>query len=1201
MGEPSHRTYRTNAALSPSSNMSRTTRQRRRQSSSLHLLPLLLVLLLGVLARSLPAVSAAGTDEHSALITPAPRRLPLISILFDDDDDDDDDDDSSTTTTTSKTSTKTSTSKTTTFSSRTIILATATTPKPIPPIPPITVIPTRTTNIPPTTTTTTSTERTEPPNTTTTTSTTPTSDPTQVPDDSIPIPVPDLELSIEDVKSRFRFHIKDFEPTRSLKLFWNIRDGEILDGVLMWNATKFALRSKELEDDSDEEVENILDGDEPGDVRYNERTGLGDTLSGTNIWGAWAGIGFGRSMLHANLLFLHANPESLKLEFTEAKSIKFKDPSQVKNPIVTTNNLTQIVNNTLVLGFSRPLVPKDTNDHWTIPFNEPVDIIWAFHPTSDPEVPNRLGEPAYHSHNRGRYVVNFSTGVGLPQDKDGIPMTFKHVHALGMVAAWMFLMPFAMFWARYMKTRRWWLWTHIILQTTVLVFTLTAFVVIVRHIMDSTPKRVPKNLQQHRQTHPQFGFALVAMLCVQHLLGVCNGLALRFEWINVYKKMIGRVHDWHGRILILLGFVQCGLGLEVLYPKELLYARGRGAWVVYIILVSFWVALFIGMEVRRVLLNRKSESSGPRIVTGWYAVGKSTLTRAQVGQDRGNSLQVRSTEIVQKQSKLEKVKVFTWKEVNQSVLDGTILVASGEHVYDITQWVKSHPGGQIIMYTVAGTDITNDFFALQKSVAPDGKSNSDKSIFRNRQNTMSRRTKGDANGLDETEYKYLVRSRVTRLHSTQAIEKLSTMVVGRINEANHTSCDEYRRYALVAATRVGNAMLFKFHTVWSGTATALPIVPGSQFEMSTRMNNVFVTKRVTPIHGTMECFECVLCGEDRITKWFMGMKAGVRQIKIRGPILAYKSPTNTTAPLTLSMISNAPSGLDLALPNPRGFNGGRAVSTSTNASATPKTVARLTPWWHSPRTSIAQSPDSPPRRILILTENFCAVSFALQTLSHILLPLHQPLVVRYAYASDKPEELDLKVGDVVKAEKHTFDGWAYGVLNPQPANGAMSGEGQGDAEQTATKGFFPLAVTSPVFSPPQITVVSSFSTPTDVEGVLSMPVVKGLEMVDGWQWHWFGVENQKAQEATRVEIPPSNGDGASPERTVMNPSPHVFGSEEMTLSDLDAIRQARGLTLYKDAMAADGEDQKVMIVGGETFVREWKSVVGVGSVGVVLE
>lgn len=59
----------------------------------------------------------------------------------------------------------------------------------------------------------------------------------------------------------------------------------------------------------------------------------------------------------------------------------------------------------------------------------------------------------------------------------------------------------------------------------------------------------------------------------------------------------------------------------------------------------------------------------------------------------------------------DSLKGITWSQINEQVLDGKILlVANGRWVYDATSWINSHPGGKVILNSVAGTDITQDYF-----------------------------------------------------------------------------------------------------------------------------------------------------------------------------------------------------------------------------------------------------------------------------------------------------------------------------------------------------------------------------------------------------------------------------------------------------------------------------------------------------------
>ncbi|KAI8799753.1 hypothetical protein BJ742DRAFT_882801 [Cladochytrium replicatum] len=65
----------------------------------------------------------------------------------------------------------------------------------------------------------------------------------------------------------------------------------------------------------------------------------------------------------------------------------------------------------------------------------------------------------------------------------------------------------------------------------------------------------------------------------------------------------------------------------------------------------------------------------------------------------------------QMQQQQQQLRRFTWVTLAEAVANGEMLVVgAGKYVYDVASWVNLHPGGSSILYSVLGTDITNDFF-----------------------------------------------------------------------------------------------------------------------------------------------------------------------------------------------------------------------------------------------------------------------------------------------------------------------------------------------------------------------------------------------------------------------------------------------------------------------------------------------------------
>ncbi|CAD7939425.1 unnamed protein product [Amoebophrya sp. A25] len=63
-------------------------------------------------------------------------------------------------------------------------------------------------------------------------------------------------------------------------------------------------------------------------------------------------------------------------------------------------------------------------------------------------------------------------------------------------------------------------------------------------------------------------------------------------------------------------------------------------------------------------------------------------------------------------AKTAAAKVFTLQEVSAHNRADDLWIAVNGFVYDLTKFVKLHPGGKAVLTAVAGTDATKQFYAL---------------------------------------------------------------------------------------------------------------------------------------------------------------------------------------------------------------------------------------------------------------------------------------------------------------------------------------------------------------------------------------------------------------------------------------------------------------------------------------------------------
>lgn len=261
-------------------------------------------------------------------------------------------------------------------------------------------------------------------------------------------------------------------------------------------------------------------------------------------------------------------------------------------------------------------------------------------------------------------------------------------------------------------------------------------------------------------------------------------------------------HLISGYSLLLIALAQTALGINILYPW--IQPRTLSFWIAYFFLSSFWIIAFLVAE--------------------YYFIARISKT------DEGYSkISLYSTI----ENSTKPLKTFTWEHIESEVANGALLVvANGRYVYDVSSWITSHPGGQIILRSAIGTDITSDFFheagfdaeefiptapipkrIKEKPVQPAAGLSRADAISIKRNKTLI--TPVTAFNFSSEDWSAIQRSRRTHVHTTLAIQKLTSMVIGEICakgdvHSSRTSSisqiglpfekDEYRRYAITCKT-----------------------------------------------------------------------------------------------------------------------------------------------------------------------------------------------------------------------------------------------------------------------------------------------------------------------------------------------------------------------------------------------------------------
>ncbi|KAJ3181008.1 hypothetical protein HDU87_001658 [Geranomyces variabilis] len=753
-------------------------------------------------------------------------------------------------------------------------------------------------------------------------------------------------------------------------------------------------------------------------------------LQGQNMKWAWAGIGFGRSMLDAQFIVCHqeSSPQYAatgEVEMHEHTTLfKYAPPTQDFGVqiAVPVQGISQ--NNALMCEFRRPLTPIDSyHTDLSAPMN---NMIWAFNPRSGLN-PSGLWFTYHEADHRGALEVGLAQGYMFPIDAKSF--TKKQVHGFGMMAVWLVLLPFGAFWARYLRSTAHWNMLHLTTQSLGVLGMLIFFIIILTDWINLS------------RPHAIFGLVLLSFIVVQFVLGVCSLLGLSHQRLNDIRKYVRRAHNTQGFTLLLASVAQVGLGLDTIYPW--VEPRGKGAWAVYIGLVAFWLMLFAATEV----YFRKSVARDPikpeRYVhpaPGKRGAGNSVAMQ-KVGHGRSVTTLVDSnaTAIPMPNTRLRpELQMYTWDSLNQAIMDGGLfVVANGRYVYAIDEWMTSHPGGQLILHAVNGSDITNDYFResgydveefVPKRAAPAQVAGRNHGTLPRAPSTRSvspseGRAPSSTYGnnsilqelklaplMDERDWKLVVRSRRTHVHTRLAIQKLSNLLVGElVPDSNSVSGSanspaaaeelsplrdfdphEYRRYALVEntpLTPLAPIVKFRFCLLYPYDLRANEpevIYPGQSIEICARINNKLVTRYYCPSGhiGGLSMLEILvkIYPHGAMSQYLFKQKPGQRQVKIRGPF-----------------------GQPLVSPS-------RPLSMS---------VA-----------------DFIPKHIVFVAGGTGITPF-LQLLLLALLPVAEPLRVHADYAAQMEDELTLRRGDRVAVKSHYFDGWAVGVNLRSQQEGAF--------------------------------------------------------------------------------------------------------------------------------------------------------------------
>lgn len=201
----------------------------------------------------------------------------------------------------------------------------------------------------------------------------------------------------------------------------------------------------------------------------------------------------------------------------------------------------------LSVTFTRKLVATNAGDR-TIAFGSPLNIIVAKNVNADADI------AAQHSQNGvgSAPIELFATDVVVVEEAVERPLIL--VHGALMIAAWAVLAPIGAFFPRFLKMigHSWYL-THRAMLSMVTGLTVLAWVLAIVHIETLI----------FTSPHVIIGLVIVILALAQPIIGI-----LANRWFDPERSGVpifpDIVHQWLGRVLTFLGFVNCLLGL-VLY------------------------------------------------------------------------------------------------------------------------------------------------------------------------------------------------------------------------------------------------------------------------------------------------------------------------------------------------------------------------------------------------------------------------------------------------------------------------------------------------------------------------------------------------------------------------------------------------------------------------------------------------------------
>ena len=238
---------------------------------------------------------------------------------------------------------------------------------------------------------------------------------------------------------------------------------------------------------------------------------LKSNLGSPPLLKSWIAIAFGRGMLNADAFFVSHNKQkpNSEVELHEHLGRKSYSPPEHVYSFEISVPQAGFANATYHgIEFQRPL-QTDSPGRGSIQPNALENFIWAFNPNTGPE----NGFFTQHAKNhRGAFEIVL--GTGLVQKLEAISFTTKAIHGFGMIFAWLIVLPFGAFYARYFRFVAGWKIVKVVNQVIGILAVLIFFVI----IFSTNPK--------FDKVHSFLGILVIFLTLLQVVFGITAMLGM---------------------------------------------------------------------------------------------------------------------------------------------------------------------------------------------------------------------------------------------------------------------------------------------------------------------------------------------------------------------------------------------------------------------------------------------------------------------------------------------------------------------------------------------------------------------------------------------------------------------------------------------------------------------------------------------------